>query len=173
MALFEYGARFFIVKFCTESENESSSPFYLFVIYAFSSFLHFRHFYTSAGQTCIAVVSKSKIDEEKLSSGTNDDYPDLSNHARIGTLRYCHHHKPLLYSKNFAKLFSTQCHANSCGDVLGLCAPLSLSQCCKSPGNPGRTRLVSYNIGTHALEAPLAEFEFPAKQDFIISQKSG
>ena len=107
--------------YSTESENESSSPFYLFVIYAFSSFLHFRHFYTSAGQTCIAVVSKSKIDEEKLSSGTNDDYPDLSNHARIGTLRYCHHHKPLLYSKNFAKLFSTQRHASSCGDVLGLC----------------------------------------------------
>ena len=92
--------------------------FCIFVIFAFSSFLHF---YTSAGQTCIAVVSKSKIDEEKLSSGTNDDYPDLANHARIGTLRYCHHHKPLLYSKNFAKLFSTQRHASSCGDVLGLC----------------------------------------------------
>ena len=106
----------------TESENESSSPFYLFVIFAFSPFLHFRHFYTSAGQTCIAVVSKSKIDEEKLSSGTNDDYPDLSNHVGIGTLQYCHHHKPLLYSKNFAKLFSTQRHASSCGDVLGLCA---------------------------------------------------
>ena len=95
----------------------------IFVIFAFSSFLHF---YTSAGQTCIAVVSKSKIDEEKLSSGTNDDYPDLSNHARIGTLRYCHHHKPLLYSKNFAKLFSTQRHASSCGDVLGLC---EMAQC--------------------------------------------
>ena len=107
----------------TESENESSSPFYPFVIFAFSSFLDFHHFYTSAGQTCIAVVSKSKIDEEKLSSGTNDDYPDLSNHVGIGTLRYCHHHKPLLYSKNFAKLFSTQRHASSCGDVLGLCVP--------------------------------------------------
>merc|ERR1711974_35004 len=57
----------------------------------------FNHFYTSAGQTCIAVVSKSKIDEEKLSSGTNDDYPDLSNHVGIGTLRYCHHHKPPFY----------------------------------------------------------------------------
>ena len=76
----------------------------------------------NAGQTCIAVISKSKIDEEKLSSETSDDYPDLANHIGIGTLRYCHHHKPLLYSSDFAKLFFTQCHASSCGDVLGLCA---------------------------------------------------
>ena len=100
--------------------------FCIFVIFGFSSFLHF---YTSAGQTCIAVVSKSKIDEEKLSSGTNDDYPDLSNHVGIGTLRYCHHHKPLLYSKNFAKLFSTQRHASSCRDVLGLCDIRALRLC--------------------------------------------
>ena len=112
-------------NFSTESENESSSPFYLFVIFAFSSFVHFRHFlhfYTSAGQTCIPVVSKSKMDEEKLSSETSDDYRDLSNHVGIGTLQYCHHHKPPLYSKNFAKLFSAQHHASSRRDVLGLCA---------------------------------------------------
>ena len=109
------------VSACIPQSRKTNPP----PLFTSSSFLHFRHFchfYTSAGQTCIAVVSKSKIDEEKLSSGTNDDYPDLSYHVGVGTLHYCHHHKPLLYSKNFAKLFSTQRHASSCGDVLGLCA---------------------------------------------------
>ena len=123
----------------TQSRKTNPPPlFYPFVIFAFSSFLDFHHFYTSAGQTCIAVVSKSKIDEEKLSSRIYDHHPYLSNHVGIGTLQYCHHHKPLLYSKNFAKLFSTQRHASSCGDVLGLCVTyaswvsitLHLFMCC-------------------------------------------